>query len=50
MGRFKVTYIFPDKKCIGNDRFDTIEEAKKYAKALRKAGYHDVEISETDGL
>ena len=45
-GKHKVTYVHPDKKNIGNDRFETKPEAIKYANSLKKKGYHDVSMSE----
>jgi hypothetical protein len=46
-GRHKVNYIHPDKKNIGNDRFETRAEATRYANALKKKGYHNVTIGES---
>lgn len=45
-GHYKVNYVFPDKKKIGNDRFETKGEAIKFANALKKKGYHNVSIGE----
>ena len=45
-GRYKVTYITPDKKNIGNDRFETLREAEAFARYLRKKRYHDVYAGE----
>lgn len=46
-GRFKVNYIHPNEKNIGNDRFETIESAIKYAKELERKGYKDINITES---
>lgn len=45
-GKYKVTYIHPNKKNIGNDRFETKEQAVHFANSLKKKGYHDVHLSE----
>ena len=45
-GRHKVNYTHPDKKNIGNDRFDTKHQATSYANDLKKKGYHDVNVTE----
>lgn len=46
-GKFKVSYTFPDGKNVGNDRFETKEEATKYKKDLEKKGYTDVYLGES---
>ena len=45
-GRHKVNYTHPDKKNIGNDRFDTKHQATSYANDLKKKGYHNVSVTE----
>ena len=45
-GRHKVNYVHPDKKNIGNDRFETKEKAVSYANSLKKKGYHEVSVTE----
>ena len=45
-GKHKVVYTHPDKKNVGNDRFEDRHEADRYAADLRKKGYHDVEVTE----
>ena len=50
-GRHKVNYTHPDKKNIGNDRFETKEKATSYANDLKKKGYHNVSVTEeTDAV
>jgi hypothetical protein len=46
LGRHKVNYVHPDKKNIGNDRFETKEKAVSYANSLKKKGYHEVNVTE----
>jgi len=46
-GAFKVNYITPDKRNIGNDRFYTMQEARLYAQALERQGY-ETTISGSD--
>lgn len=41
-GIWKVNYVHPDKKNIGNDHFETEKEARRFAKSLKDKGYHDV--------
>jgi hypothetical protein len=45
-GKYKVNYVHPDKKNIGNDRFETKEQARRFAKSLQRKGYHKVTIGE----
>jgi|GEM_PF-3950176 len=43
-GAWKVTYVSPDKKDIGNDNFETEREARRFARALKRKGYNDVHV------
>ena len=45
-GKYKVNYIHPNKKNIGNDRFETKEQARRFANSLKRKGYHKVTIGE----
>lgn len=45
-GRHKVVYTHPDKKNVGNDRFELKSKAHAYASSLKKKGYHDVRVTE----
>lgn len=47
-GRHKVNYVHPDEKNIGNDRFETKTQAKKFANSLKKKGYKNVNIGEEE--
>jgi hypothetical protein len=45
-GIWKVNYVHPDKKNVGNDHFETEKEARRFAKSLKDKGYHDVTTHE----
>jgi hypothetical protein len=48
--KWKVTYISRDLRTIGNDKFDTVREARWFALGLKKAGYTKISIFPCDDL